>query len=477
MNQSSSTLQKIILGVILVGIASSLSLGLSGCQDGDQSTGQTTPSVTSSLEPPQTTLSTSTAIEPSTTDFTSSPSSNNGDQPIWGGFLPPNSDPATPIPPPLTDLSLPEDVLVWVLLGSDTEPPFIGRTQAIHLLFIYPRFSKASVVSIPGDLFVYIPGFTMQRINTAYSLGGIETLRETLAYNFGVNPSRFVLAHPGDFQWLVDDIDNIDVTVFYPLPHVCGGIPAGLVSMDGALALCYVSFRDGLDEIGRMRRQQQLLQLIFQKFSRNGNLIRLPTLFASYQGWIKTDLSLTELMGYIPLALNLADSDRIGYYMIGWDEIRLWELPGYTQAKVFLPVREAVTSLLQQAIDDVLEPQPLTDLVATLEMQLTEVNYVSPTPRATITPLPTSTPTNTPTPTITLTPTITPTPNQTQTLQTLTPIATATITPTPNQTQTLQTLTPIATATQTPTSTETQEGYPVQNTSTPGATPTQSGYP
>jgi hypothetical protein len=182
-------------------------------------------------------------------------------------------------------------------------------------------------------------------------------------------------------------------------------------------------------------------------------------------------------MGYIPLALNLADSDRIGYYMIGWDEIRLWELPGYTQAKVFLPVREAVTTLLQQAVDDVLEPQPLTDLVATLEMQLTEANYVSPTPRATITPLPTSTPTNTPTPTITLTPTITPTPNQTQTLQTLTPIATATITQTPNQTQTLQTLTPIATATQTPTSTETQEGYPVQNTSTPGATPTQSGYP
>jgi hypothetical protein len=226
--------------------------------------------------------------------------------------------------------------------------------------------------------------------------------------------------------------------------------------MDGALALCYVSFRDGLDEIGRMRRQQQLLQLIFQKFSRNGNLIKLSTLFASYQGWIKTDLSLAELMGYIPLALNLADSDRIGYYMIGWDEIRLWQLPGYTQAKVFLPVREAVTSLLQQAIDDVLEPQPLTDLVATLEMQLTEVNYVSPTPRATITPLPTSTPTKTPTPTITLTPTIT---------------------PTPNQTQTLQTLTPIATATQTPTSTATQEGYPVQNTSTPGATPTQSGYP
>lgn len=454
MNQVLSSPQRILIGIILVSMASLFMLGISGCQDSD--TGLITPSSTSNIQPSQTALTTSTRMEPTRTDSVPSITPDSGYLPIWEDFPPPSSDPATPIPPPLSGLNLAEDVLVWVLLGSDTEPPFLGRTQAIHLLFIYPRFSKASLVSIPGDLFVYIPGFTMQRINTAYSLGGIETLRETLAYNFGVTPSRFVLAHPGDFQWLVDDIDSIDVTVFYPLPHVCGGIPAGRVTMDGALALCYVSFRDGLDEIGRMRRQQQLLQLIFQKFTRDGNLIKLPTLYASYQGWIKTDLSLTELIGYIPLALNLGDSDRIGYYMIGWDEIRLWELPGYTQAEVFLPDREAVTSLLQQAIDDILVPQPLTDLVGTLEMQLTDANFVSPTPRATITPMPTSTPTNTPTPTITLTPTIT---------------------PTPNQTQTLQTLTPLATTTQTPTRTETQEGYPVQDTTTPGPTQTESGYP
>ena len=458
MKQGLSTSQKIFLGVILLGIISLNTLGLSGCQSTDQVNNQPSPSLTTSFESPQTVLLTSTQ---SSTQFTeSSPSTTPNSQYIWGDFPPPNSDPATPIPPPLSGLNLPEDVLVWVLLGSDTEPPFIGRTQAIHLLFIYPRFSKASIVSIPGDLFVYIPGFTMQRINTAYSLGGIETLRETLAYNFGVTPSRFVLAHPGDFQWLVDDIDNIEVTVFYPLPHVCGGIPAGLIEMDGSLALCYVSFRDGLDEIGRMRRQQQLLQLIFQKFARDGNLIKLPTLYRSYQGWIKTDLSLTELMGYIPLALNLADSDRIGYYMIGWDQIRLWELPGYTQAKVFLPQREAVIAVLQQAIDDVLEPQALTDLVSTLEMQLTEANLITPTPRATITPLPTATATITPRATNTPTRTGTPTPNQTQTLQTLTPIVTSTQTPT-----------------LTPTRTATQEGYPVQNTATPTTTQTQSGYP
>jgi len=332
--------------------------------------------------------------------------------PNWAGFPPPSVDPATPIPPPLEGLALEEDILVWVLLGSDTEPPFIGRTQAIHLLFINTRFSKASLVSIPGDLYVYIPGYTMQRLNTAYSIGGIETLRATLAYNFGVTPSRFVLAHPGDFQWLVDDLNQVEVTVFFPIPHACGGIPAGLVQMDGTLALCYVSFRDGMDEIDRMRRQQQLLRVIFRELTHDGNLAQLPVLFVSYQGWIKTDFDLPELLEFIPLALRLADPDRIGYYMIGWDQISIWEVPGYSQAKVFLPHQDRVRTLLQTAIDDIMSPSPFTNQVQTLEAQLTAAIQATATAHGILNPTPTLTPTPSQTPDITETlpiPTFTPT--------------------------------------------------------------------
>jgi LCP family protein required for cell wall assembly len=338
-------------------------------------------------------------------------------QPIWGSFLPPSMDPVTPIPPPLTGLELPEEVLVWVLLGSDTEPPFSGRTMAIHLVLIHPRFSKASLVSIPGDLYVYIPGYTMQRLSTAYALGGMETLRQTLAYNFGVLPSRFVLAHPGDFQWLVDDLNQIEVTVFFPMPQACGGIPAGRITMDGALALCYVSHRDDMDEIDRMRRQQQLLRLLFLKLASDGNLAHLPVLFNSYEGWVKTDFSLPELMGYIPLALRLADPDRISYFMIGWDQFEIWEIPGHTQAKVFLPDDEAVRTVIQQAIDAVSTPSPMTNQVQTREAQLTAAN--NPTPS--VTPSPSMTVTITPTGTLT----------QTEITGTGSPGLTATATPTP----------------------------------------------
>jgi polyisoprenyl-teichoic acid--peptidoglycan teichoic acid transferase len=387
------------VGALIIFGFATLGLGTQGCQQLEQPTNQNAALVsTASVDTTPSPLLLSENLQPDLANHTATETSADIYQHVWENFQPPSIDPATPIPPPQKSLALDDEVLVWILLGTDTEPPFTGRTQAIHLLFIHPRLSKASLVSIPGDLYVYIPGYTMQRLNTAYPLGGIETLRKTLAYNFGVTPSRFVVAHPGDFQWLVDDIDHIEVSVFYPMPHACGGIPAGQVTMDGALALCYASYREGMDEIDRMRRQQQLMRVISRKITRDGNLIRLPILFASYEGWVKTDLSLEELMGYIPLALRLADPDRISYYMIGWDQITLWEVPGYSQAQVFLPDQNGVKMVLQQAIDDIMIPKPLTNQVQTLEAQLTaayqatESSIPTPSPFVTFTPTSSSIP-------------------------------------------------------------------------------------
>ncbi len=401
----------LLYALIIVAIAY-LGLALQGCQDNEATITENTPNFTDSgrgsPEPrPEQDQTPALAVDTAPVERPES-----GDSSFWEDFPPPSIEPATPIPPQVEPLALEDNILVWVLLGSDTEPPYTGQTQAIHLLFINPRFSKASLISIPGDLYVYIPGYTMQRINTAYAIGGIETLRKTLAYNFGVVPSRFVLAHPGDFQWLVDDLNGIEVTVFAPMPGVCGGIRAGLVQMDGSLALCYAAYRAGVDEIDRLFRQQQLLRVIFHKLTEDGNLIQLPVLFASYEGWVKTDFALSELMGYIPLALRLADPDRVGYYMIGWDQITLWEVPGYSQARVFLPDQAAVKEMLQAAVDSIMVPSPFTNQVLTLEAQLTaahqatatSLGQLSPTPLLTPSPFGTVTPSGTepiPIPTIT----------------------------------------------------------------------------
>jgi len=372
---------------------------------------------------------------------------------IWPTFAPPGRPASTAIPPATPRLELDEDVKIWLLLGTEAEKPFSGRTDAIHLLLINERLSKASVISIPGSLFVYLPGHTMQRLNTAYALGGMELVRDTLAYNFGIRPDKFVLVHPTEFKWLVNDLGNLDVSVLFPIRDACGGLPAGTHSMNGDKVYCYVSYLGG-DEVNRTRRQQQVLQLLFTKLVQNGRLARLPVLYASYQDHLETDISLLDLLLRVPLALRLGDPDRVSYFVLGWEQLRQWELPDNTQTKVLLPREEEVAEIFAQALAVISEPSPLGEIVLTYEAQVTIAVALTQTAQATpYVPIwPTNTPVGQPTPTRTSTQ-----PGQ----------PTATRTPTP---------TPTRTATAGPTATN-SEPYPIPTAAFYTPTSTPPGYP
>lgn len=374
---------------------------------------------------------------------------------IWPTFAPPGSPAATAIPPAARRLELDEDVKIWLLLGTEAEKPFSSRTDAIHLLLINERLSKASVISIPGSLFVYLPGHTMQRLNTAYALGGMELVRDALAYNFGVRPDKFVLIHPTEFKWLVDDLGGLDVSVLFPIRDACGGVPAGTHRMNGDKVYCYVSYDDG-DEVNRTRRQQQVLQLLFTKLVQNGRLARLPVLYASYQDRLETDISLVDLLLRVPMALRLGDPDRVSYFVLGWEQLRQWELPDNTQTEVLLPREEEVTEIFHQALAAISEPSPLAEIVLTYEAQVTIAVALTQTSQATAyVPIwPTSTPVGQPTSSATQPgrPTATRTPTQPG-------LPTATRTPT-----------------RTPTATY-SEPYPIPTAVFYTPTPTLPGYP
>ncbi len=391
------------LFILVLSLMSVFTLILSGCGTRLAGTESTNLSISHTTTP----RATAAPIESSTpTVILNTPSGII--HPVYGTFAGPKIIPATEIPLVMAAFDLPDEVVVWMLLGMDSEVPFSGLTPAIHLLLINPRLAKASMLSIPGSLYVYIPGYTMQRISTAYALGGMTLLRQTLAYNFGLSVDRFVIAHPGDFQWLVDDADGVEVSVLYPMPKACGGLAAGPQVMDGSKALCYATYQSGNDEVDRIRRQQQLLRLIFLKFTSGGKLSMLPVLYTSYKDWVITDIALSELMGYIPLALKLSDSERIKYFIIGWQAVTLWQPPGNSQVQVFLPNRQAISDIIESAVAVVMVPSPLSELVTTLEYELTEVavlTEVSPTlavPSGSetpilVTPTPTATPDNEPT--------------------------------------------------------------------------------
>ncbi len=374
------------------------------------------------------TTSTPSATVSPVLSVTVSPTSR-GPQAVWENFQPPQLTPVTPIPPPLTGLVIPEEVRVLVVAGVDRPYPYTGKTDAIALVVYHPRLARASLISIPPDLFGYIPGYTMQRMFTAYSVGGPRLLEDALEYNFGIKPNAYAVFNLDSFSQLVDDLGGINVTVLDNVRQFCPEIPPGVVYMNGEKALCFMRLRLGEDEFARNRRQQEILRAIFLRLVENGNIIRAPELYSVYRSAINSNLTLDQIVQSMPLAIKLGDPNRIGYFGLNDQELTVWEISKHPQANVFLPNRPAVMRLMQQAIDFVTTPSPLSDRVVTLEYEVT----TSPTPTSTYTITPTSTSTRTPTVTLTPRPTstFTPTPVPTSTAtSTRTPKPTRTVTPT-----------------------------------------------
>lgn len=343
----------------------------------------------------------------------------------------PRLTPVTPIPPPLQGVRLPVEVRTLLLLGVDSLTPFSGRTDAVLLAFYHPRFGRASLLSIPPDLFVNIPGYTMQRLNTAYSVGGMRMLADTLEYNFGVRPDDYAVVKLESFVYFIDDIGGLEVTINEPLPEICSDIRPGPNLLDGDQVMCYLRFRQGLDELNRSLRQQEILRLVMQRMLRGGTLVRLPELVQNYESSVETSLTLEQLSAFIPFSLRLGDATHLGYFQVREPALVPWQLPEGLRPFVFLADARALLPQIQDAIDFVLTPEPNSDLVITLQYELT----ISPTPTQTGTPTVTPTRTSTLVPTITSTPTVTYTPTPTGSI-TITPNGSATITPTPSPTAT-----------------------------------------
>ena len=163
----------------------------------------------------------------------------------------------------------------WCCSAQTARRPYISRTDAIQLIVYHPRLSRASLISLPPDMMVYIPGFTMQRLQVAYAVSGWHGMFDTIQYNFGIRPYYYVLVHLDGFVRFIDkNLDGLDVNVLqaYPDPKYCGGIPTGVYHMTGDQVLCYIRFRVGNDEGDRNRRQQEIFHLILNRMVQSGNL-------------------------------------------------------------------------------------------------------------------------------------------------------------------------------------------------------------
>jgi polyisoprenyl-teichoic acid--peptidoglycan teichoic acid transferase len=285
------------------------------------------------------------------------------DQPkTWKDYPGPSVPPDIEVPPPVGLLAQPRGQINIMLLGSDQRTYDYGfRTDTILLLTLNPSTGTANLTSFPRDLYVYIPGWTVQRINTAFPHGGFSTLAQTMEYNFGVKPDYYVLVNFQSFQQVIDSLGGIDVHVAVSLTDERTGhgyytLPAGVRHMNGELALWFVRSRHTSSDFERTQRQQEVIQALFMKMLSINAVTRAPEIYKIYKKNVETDMPLDAITPLLPLAVKLSDTSRIHQYFISRSEVYNWRT---TQgAAVLVPIRENVVKVMRQALNSKEVPEP-----------------------------------------------------------------------------------------------------------------------
>ncbi len=232
----------------------------------------------------------------------------------------------TPVPAPdgIPD-GVAKDRVNVLLLGIDKRPGRGGswRTDAVILITIDPTNKTVGMLSIPRDLWVTVPGYGENRINTAYAKGesnrypggGAALVKETVRYNLGVPVHYYVYLDFEGFREFIDAIGGIDVNVQreirddeYPDDNYGYDplyIPAGPQHMNGDMALKYARTRHGSGDFDRSRRQREVLLAVRDQALRLDLLPRVPELMTTLADNIQTDLQLHQILALAQLAIEI----------------------------------------------------------------------------------------------------------------------------------------------------------------------------
>jgi polyisoprenyl-teichoic acid--peptidoglycan teichoic acid transferase len=254
---------------------------------------------------------------------------------------------------------MPEGMVNLLLLGSDFRPSSGYRTDVIMLVSINTQKGTVSVTSFPRDLYVYIPGWMTQRINTAQAHGGFSMMQDTFEFNFGVRPKYYVMTNFQGFINIIDSLGGINVNVGTALSDTCDlpwrsyngycSVSPGPMNMDGATALWYVRSRHSTSDFERTHRAQEVILALFSRLMSLDAVTRLPELYNSYRSSVETNMELQDIAPLVPLASQvLANPGLISRYAVGREHVTPYTTE--SGAAVLLPNYEAIMSLLQQAI-------------------------------------------------------------------------------------------------------------------------------
>ncbi len=205
-----------------------------------------------------------------------------------------------------------KSVVFFGIDTRDTEGGYSGRSDTIMIASINPQNKGVSLVSIPRDTYVNIPGYGKDKINHSYAFGKEQLAIKTINSNFGLNLTEYVTIDFVGLIHVINKLGGIELNITneelsYINNHskisydMTGNkikmlTTSGLVNLSGEQALTHSRNRTVGNDFTRASRQRTVIEAIIKKLSLLG-INDIMGVSDSILSEVKTNINVTEYMG------------------------------------------------------------------------------------------------------------------------------------------------------------------------------------
>ncbi len=187
-----------------------------------------------------------------------------------------------------------------LIIGIDRAPEGtdLSRTDTNIVMSVDPLKPTVNMLSIPRDLWVSIPNYGENRINTAHFFAEAEqagsgpaAAMDTVRQNFGLTINNYIRIRFDGLKSIVDAMGGITITLSEPM----SGYDAGQISLNGDQALAFARDRSGSDDFFRMQRGQMVIMAVVKKMLNPAAWLRLPVIIPAAIKSLDTDIPVWQM--------------------------------------------------------------------------------------------------------------------------------------------------------------------------------------
>lgn len=196
-----------------------------------------------------------------------------------------------------------------------------GTTDTILLVHVDVARRIATMVSIPRDTWVPIPGNGSFKINSAYGDGGVKmSARVVSALMGGIPIDATIALQPEGAARIVDAMGGMNVDVDEDMNYDDNNgdlhihLKKGEQYLTGSQVVGYMRFRDDpLSDYGRVQRQRQVLRLMMNQLSQPQNWAKLPHLLQLASKDVRSTLTEQQLAALVEIYRDVPEDNIRGF--------------------------------------------------------------------------------------------------------------------------------------------------------------------